>query len=132
MVPRFKVKTTRRKGRGVFANCRIKRGEIIEVAPVIILSRREAILIDKLSLVNYCFDDWGTKRDQTAFCLGLGSLYNHSYYPNATSFYRLKTKVIVFRALRDISYGEEITHNYNLPSDKQRPIKFSKNSWRPM
>ena len=50
MRPKLKVKTTRKKGRGVFANRKIKKGEIIEVAPVIVLSRREAKTLNDLLL----------------------------------------------------------------------------------
>jgi uncharacterized protein len=47
-----------------------------------------------------------------AVVLGYGSLYNHSYKPNA--YYRdRRNRVKEFIALRDIAAGEEITINYN-------------------
>lgn len=131
MFPRLKVKTTRRKGRGVFANCRIRRGAIIEVAPVIIISRKEEAKFRKLTLSNYCYD-WGTRNDRTAFVMGFGSFYNHSYFPNTTHYNLPKQKVVVFRALRDIAKGEELTHNYNGSPDDQRSIKFTRNGWDKM
>lgn len=127
---RLKVKSTRRKGRGVFANCRIRKGEIVEVAPVIILSRQEGVIISKMRRIeSFCYH-WGTNEKQTAFVMGCGSFYNHSYDPNTTYHNLPKQRVVVFRALEDIAKGEELTHNYNGSPDDQRPIKFTKNSWK--
>lgn len=132
MVSRVKVKTTRQKGRGVFANCRIRRGEIIEIAPVIVLSRREASLFKKLRrLCSFCYC-WGASGNQTAFVLGFGALYNHSYSPNADHNPLTKRNTMVFRALRDIAPGEEITHNYNGSPNDKSPIRFTKNGWECM
>jgi len=126
MRPKLKVKTTRKKGRGVFANRKIKKGEIIEVAPVIVLSRREAKTLNDLPLSSHCYQ-WGNNREKTALVLGFGCLYNHSYDPNATYRHRFEKQEIVFRALKDIRCGEEITHNYNGDPKSQAPIKFTKN-----
>lgn len=49
-----------------------------------------------------------------AIALGYGSLYNHSYRPNA-KFYREGSLTQVFYAIRDIDAGEEITVDYNGP-----------------
>ncbi|MDP3954065.1 MAG: SET domain-containing protein [bacterium] len=117
---------TRKKGRGVFANCKIKKGEVIEVAPAIVLSRRETKVIDDLSLSSHCYQ-WGDK--QKALVLGLGCIYNHSYNPNAVYSHRFKQQAIVFKALRNIRPGEEITHNYNGDPKSRAPIRFTKNSW---
>lgn len=128
VLSRLKVGMTRRKGRGVFANRRIRKGEVIEVAPVIVISGRDAARIHKLNLFNHCYS-WGVRGDQSALALGFGSLYNHSYDPNATYGHLFKRRAIVFRALRDIAPGEEITHNYNGSPKNQKPLWFTKNSW---
>ena len=49
-----------------------------------------------------------------AIALGYGSLYNHSYRPNA-KFYSEGSLTQVFYAIRDIDAGEEITVDYNGP-----------------
>lgn len=129
---RLKVKTTRRKGRGVFANCRIRKGDIIEVASVIILSRQEEAVLKKMRRIySFCYN-WGSNEKQTAFVMGCGSFYNHSYFPNTTHYNLPKQRVVAFRALRDIAKGEELTHNYNGDPNSQRPIKFTKNGWENM
>jgi SET domain-containing protein len=58
-----------------------------------------------------------------AVALGYGSLYNHSYQPNAR-YDDESGKTKVFSALRDIAPGEEIVVNYNgVPEDKT-PVWF--------
>lgn len=51
---------------------------------------------------------WGDGR--TALALGYGSLYNHSYDPNATTLET--TDELVITATRDIAQGDEILINY--------------------
>ncbi len=61
---------------------------------------------------------------QLALVLGYGSLYNHSYEPNATYVKEPSNGVVTFRAIRNIKAGEEITVNYNNgnPDDKSQPM----------
>jgi SET domain-containing protein len=104
------VKRIKGKGRGVFARRRIRKGELIERVPMIVMTAKE--FEEELSasrLSNYCFA-WG--RDQVGLALGYGSIYNHSYTPNAR-YEDVGPQTKVFRALRTIEPGEEITVNYN-------------------
>lgn len=106
----IEVRRSSGRGRGVFARRLIREGEVIERVPVLVVP------IDELkqgsawtSLGNYCFL-WS--KDTVALALGYGSLYNHSFRPNARYDDRgQRTKV--FTSLRDIAPGEEITVNYN-------------------
>ncbi|MBW3598596.1 MAG: SET domain-containing protein [Planctomycetes bacterium] len=106
----IEVRRTQGKGRGVFARAPIGEGTVIERAPVLVIP---AIEVDEnpydTVIARYCFQ-WGAK--SVAVVLGYGSLYNHSYRPNA--YYRdRRNRVKEFIALRDIKPGEEITINYN-------------------
>ena len=104
------VKRTRGKGRGVFARRTLRKGEMIERLPVIVLTLDEyARGLDRTALKNYCFA-WG--KDRVALALGYGSLYNHSYRPNAR-YEDDGPTTKSFIALRTIAEGEEITINYN-------------------
>ena len=98
-------------GRGVFAGRAYRRGEVIEVCPVIPLPAGtvEAALG---ALGRYLFK-WGKAEDRLAVALGYGSLYNHSTDPNARFTPRAATDDIVFRARRDIAEGEQIFVNYH-------------------
>jgi len=104
-------------GRGVFAALKIKKGEVIESCPVLVLPRRDYSVLKKTELRNYYFM-WG--KTTVALCFGYGSLYNHSYKPNATYKKKIKEKIIEFVAIKDIKKNEEIAVNYNYgnPRDK--------------
>lgn len=101
--------TSKDKGRGVFAKQLIRQGEIFERAPVIVLPARDWESIERTVLFNYCYG-WG---DDSALVLGLGSLFNHSYQPNALYTHRFEEEMMEYSALRDIYPDEEITINYN-------------------
>ena len=115
------VKRIPGKGRGVFARREIARGEEIERVPVIVIPERDIYTDEGNSLLSTYVFAWGQKT--VALALGYGSLYNHSYRPNAR--YRdngQQTKV--FTALRRISAGEEITINYNGEPGNRAPMWF--------
>ena len=112
----IEVKRVKGKGRGVFARRPIRQGEVIERVPVLVLPAAEVEeMIGPARLGDYCFE-WG--RGTVALALGYGSLYNHSYRPNAR-YDDVGRRTKVFTALRDIAAGEEITVNYNgEPTDR--------------
>jgi SET domain-containing protein len=103
------------KGRGVFAGRSYRKGEIIEVCPVIPLRSREANACGDTILDDYFFE-WGSTGKDYALLMGYGGLYNTSDEPNATYDKRIRRVEMVFRALRNIKKGEEILINYNWPS----------------
>ena len=117
----IEVKRVVGKGRGVFARRAIRDGEEIERVPVIVLPGGT---IDEgpegSRLPDYVFT-WGKKT--LALALGYGSLYNHSYRPNAR-YDDLGDRTKVFTAIRDIAPGEEITVNYNGDPDDRTPLHF--------
>ncbi|MEA2625427.1 MAG: uncharacterized protein QOD06_1472 [Candidatus Binatota bacterium] len=111
------------KGNGIFATRRIRAREIIEEAPVIVLPGAEIEHLEKTALRDYYFL-WGAEHEDAAVLLGLGTLCNHSYQPNAAFDIRLESRTIRFVALRDIAAGEEITTNYNGRPDNPKPVWF--------
>lgn len=116
------VKNISKKHRGIFAKSDIKKGEIIETCPVIVIPLKDQKLIDRTFVFNYYFR-WGS-RNQPALALGYGALYNHSYTPNARYDQNVKKKIIVFKAIRNIKKGEEILTNYNGNPEDQSEIWF--------
>lgn len=111
----FITDTDTRKGRGVFAARSFRSGEIVEACPVIVLTKRFSELDRRLQLVVF---DWGTLSGTDAgpaVALGFGSLYNHAEPANMTAAADTSTgsNCIVFRAVRDVEAGEELTINYN-------------------
>jgi len=110
------------KGRGVFAVETFLSGELIESAPVLVFDDGEqALSIDRTPLGSYYFR-W--KDDENAVLFGYGSLYNHSYEPNAKYVRNYAQETMDFVALREIAPGEEITINYNGRPDCREPLWF--------
>ncbi|KKR40541.1 MAG: hypothetical protein UU51_C0017G0014 [Microgenomates group bacterium GW2011_GWC1_41_20] len=116
------VKSVPKKGRGVFALKDFKEGEIIESAPVLIFTPKEREHLEK-TLLNYYVYPWRSTRG-AAIALGFGSIYNHSYSPNADWKQNFRTKCMVYRAVKNIKKGQEITVNYNGEPDDETPIDW--------
>src|SRR5277367_2223365 len=100
------------RGRGVFAARRSLAGEVIEVCPVIALSSDDAAKLDDTYLYNYYFG-WGAENKGAAIALGFGSLYNHSYDPNAAYRKSEADSTISIIAVKPIAPDEEILIKYN-------------------
>lgn len=112
------------KGRGVVANRWFRAGETIERSPVLVVPRDQVSRIRETCLSSYYFE-WGDDCKQAAIALGYGSLYNHSYTPNARYEFRESEECLEFIALCDIEPSEEITINYNnLGPSANQPLKF--------
>lgn len=115
------VRTVEGKGRGVFARRLIRQGEVLEQSPVIVLSAKEWESIERTSLFNYCYG-WG---EEMALALGMGSLFNHSYQPNALYTRHFDQQIIEYTARCDIQPDEEITINYNCDPNDMDPLWFA-------
>ncbi|MEW9701073.1 SET domain-containing protein [Paenibacillus sp. SI8] len=107
--------------RGVFATKDISKGELIHEAPVIPYLNEEHEFIEKTILADYVFE-YGA--NHTAVLLGYGSLFNHSYTPNATYDINFKNHTFDFFAYTEIKAGEEILINYNGEVDCDDPLWF--------
>jgi SET domain-containing protein len=115
------VRDTETKGRGVFAAQDYAQGEVIEKAAVIVIPKQQVKLIAKTVLTNYYF---GWHGESGAIALGVVSLFNHSYHPNAFYVKKFAEQVIEVIAYRDIREGQEITVNYNGRVDDLSPVWF--------
>lgn len=70
-------------GRGVFTTEFIPVGTLIEIAPVIVLAEQDLKLIHDHTILHDYYFLWTDDGKSAAIALGYGSLYNHSYMPNA-------------------------------------------------
>ena len=113
--PALIIRRIRGMGRGVFAGRRFRKGEVIEVCPVIPLTRTQTRKCRGEILDRYIFQ-WPRSAYPSAVVLGLGSLYNHSHTPNARFIPRTGADDMVFKAMRDIEAGEQILVNYEWPA----------------
>jgi SET domain-containing protein len=97
-----------RHGRGVFAARRFRKGETLERCPVLTVSARECSVLETTVVGSYLYE----RGRGAAIALGLGSLLNHSFEPNAACELLEGEDVAVVRALRAIEPGEEVTILY--------------------
>ncbi len=118
----IEVKSTAKKGRGVFALRNFAEGEIVESCPVITFTPKERKNLEK-TLLNYYIYPWRSTRG-ASLVFGYGSIYNHSFDPNADWKQNFKTNSMVYKAIKPIKKGEEITINYNGEPDEQTPIDW--------
>src|SRR5258708_2989022 len=86
-------------GIGVFAMDEIKPGELIEEAPILEISEEQIEDLAKTELLNFFFGE-GNGFETPAIILGFGSLYNHSYDPNARFVKKMGEKILRFVALK--------------------------------
>ena len=99
------------KGRGVFATAPIARGTLIEVVPVIVLSKESYELHGchtELSHYTFCWPGGGQ-----AVALGMaGSMWNHRRPPNVGFVRDVVGQTIAFSAVEPIARGEECCIDY--------------------
>ena len=108
----------RGKGRGVFATAPIAKGEIIEVSPVILIPAEQWHHVEPTVLALYIFN-FGPEGEHAAIALGYGSLYNHSYTPNAEYRKDWEERLIHFRPFGTSPKTKRSPSNYNgSPGDR--------------
>lgn len=112
ILPSIYIAEVPEKGRGVFCREDIAAGTIIEVAPVIVMDRKDRLLLDRTLLHDYIFE-WGQKKDKCCMALGYIPIYNHSYRSNGEYEMDYDQDIIMVKSVHFIPEGEEITINYN-------------------
>ena len=111
------------RGRGVFTSASIEVGTVIEMSPVIVMSREERKLLDQTLLHDYIFE-WGHKKDQCCMAMGYVPVYNHSYRSNCEYEMDFDDACISIKTVRFIKAGEELFINYNGNWDDSKPLWF--------
>lgn len=99
-------------GRGVFTSADLAAGTVVEISPVIVMTREERQWLDKTLLHDYIFE-WGEKSDQCCMALGYVPVYNHSYRSNCEYEMDFERKQIRIKTVHFIKMGEELFINYN-------------------
>ncbi|MBU0800832.1 MAG: SET domain-containing protein-lysine N-methyltransferase [Alphaproteobacteria bacterium] len=100
------------KGRGVFARRPFKKGEVLEIAPVVPLSKK-AIRHNGEPPDGYLLM-WDEDTVGQEYCMPLGyiMLYNHSQTPNIKLESNFKKLTMTVKTLRPIKRGEELMWDY--------------------
>ena len=111
--PRLEVRAVAGKGRGLFAADPIAPGTVIVRCPALVIPQGHWRAIEPTVVGDYCFR-WDSG---AALALGLGSMCNHDADPNAEVAADRERVELVFRAMRAIAPGEEITIAYRERDD---------------
>lgn len=97
-------------GRGVFAAEAMAAGEVVEVAPVIVLPAEERELLESSSLRDHWYG-WNDDGDM-AVAFGHASFYNHADDPTCEYDAHEVLDALVLRLRRDVVADEELTIDY--------------------
>jgi SET domain-containing protein len=110
------------RGRGVIADEPIRKGELVERSPVLVIPPSDRRAADGTIVFTYVFmwehdtveEDLYKHEGRSAIALGFTSLLNHSYEPNCDFIRHIDDLVIDLVAARDIEPGEELTIDYQM------------------
>ncbi len=122
------IRSTESRGRHIICSSFITKGSVIGRIPVVVVPQDEVELLRKTMLFNYVFE-WDpaerykiTKdlaqcdlRYHQGIALGPISLCNHSYEPNSDYEFDYVGSNLIWRALKDIRQGDEVTIHYKVP-----------------
>lgn len=112
------------KGRGMFCRESIPKDELIEVAPVIVMSASDRLHLDKTLLHDYIFEWQPEGENLCCMALGYVPIYNHSYQANCEYFMDYAAQTIMIKSVKYIEAGEELTINYNGDWNDEKKIWF--------
>jgi SET domain-containing protein len=118
----LQVKVMGQRGRGVVATHQIRKGDLIERSPVLIIPASDRTATDATVIFTYVFmwehdtieEDLYRHEGRAAIALGYTSLLNHSYTPNCDFVRHIDALVIDLVAARDIEAGGELTIDYQM------------------
>jgi SET domain-containing protein len=123
ILPFLTIASSPNRGRGVFTTESIKKGTVIEIAPVIVMNAADRINLEKTLLYDYIFE-WGEDQKSAAVGLGYISIYNHAKQPNCIYEMDFEFETITIKTIKDIEVGEELFINYNADEDGVDPVWF--------
>ena len=117
------VAPTDRMGRGMFTQANLRKNTLIEIAPVIVMSRADRAMLDQTLLHDYIFE-WGDQAQSCCMALGYVPLYNHSYRSNCEYEMDFARELIRVKTVRAVKAGEELFINYNGDWNSERRVWF--------
>lgn len=116
-----RLERSARHGRGVFATRDIRKGEIVERAPLVVVPKRDWPHLAETKLRFYVYE-LGKGRHGVAG--GLASFYNHASPANARYDTDAKSETVTVTAVRTIRAGDEVCLNYDGHPDSTAPVEL--------
>lgn len=95
--------------RGIIATHDIKENIIIERCPIILVEIKYENFLEKSRFSSYYFT-WNKRFH--SIVLGYGSIFNHSKNNNVMFIKDKKNKIMIFKTIKNIKRGEELTTDY--------------------
>ena len=125
------------KGRGLFCAQDIKKGELLEVAPVFLFNEEDSKHVEKTIICDYYFSAEGVPEailrragivdGAKASCMAMGAMSycNHMAAPNASAEKIAEHHTLYYSlvATKDIPQDTEITINYGIAWISMRKIR---------
>jgi SET domain-containing protein len=121
VLPFLFIAPTASMDRGVYTSTDIASGTVIEISPVVVMSKEERKLLDQTTLHDYIFE-W--EDDQCCMAMGYIAVYNHSYQSNCEYVMDYPNRQISITTVKAIKAGEELLINYNGDWDDATPLWF--------
>ncbi|KAF9585766.1 hypothetical protein BGW38_000851 [Lunasporangiospora selenospora] len=97
------------KGRGVVTKSFIPSRTLVDISPILLFPTEEYNTHGQFTQLDHYTYRW---QGGMALALGLGSMFNHSKYPNVGFQRDFENKMIRYTTLRDIQSGEELCISY--------------------
>ena len=110
-IPGLFIAHSEGRGRGVFTAHEVRKGDLIEVAPLVIIPKKEIENIHATKLHDYYFL-WPQPEGSACIALGYASLYNHNFTPNAQIIMDIEKQEFEITCIRSIDAGDEIFVDY--------------------
>jgi SET domain-containing protein len=123
ILPCLYITNTKTMGRGIFTSKNIEAGTVVEISPVIVMSKDERKFLDLTLLHDYIFE-WGDKKDKCCMALGYVPIYNHSFSSNCEYEMDFENDLIIVKAVAFIKNGEQLCINYNGNWNDKKPLWF--------
>ncbi len=117
----FEVRLTKDKGWGIFALRNFEADELVESAPVIVMSAEEMKLLNQTKLHDYIFH-W--ENDGCCMAMGYVPVFNHAAPSNCEYFQHYEEGLIEIRTVGPVKAGEEMTINYMGDADATKDVWF--------
>jgi SET domain-containing protein len=125
ILPILTIAPSPKRGRGVFATDDIKKGTVLEISPVIVLTATERKIVEKTKLFDYLFE-WGKNKKMACVALGYVSIYNHEYESNCEYEMNFEERTMTIKTVKAIKKGEELSVNYNAEPNDKTKVWFDK------
>ncbi len=110
-IPGLYIASSTGRGRGVFTAEHLSPGDLIELCPIVKITKKDLMHIDQTILYEYYFL-WEEDPYTACLALGYGSLYNHSTTPNAIVIMDYGDDMIKIQSIEELSVDTEIRIDY--------------------